>query len=177
MECRQVARIVNEAFGLQVISERSKIEENIRRLNSVQEFKEQLEDPVPFLAGDFKVWDEHSQQHIGVLESISEKLLELHSRWWAEINNLAMEKKRMCHWMESVTTPSRKIADELAKLCTDKPIGQYHLTIDQNRRDFIDIMTIVRDALLAISRDRDAAMKRQATAAVAVIESTYNLFI
>lgn len=177
MECRQVARIVDEAFGLQVVSERSKIEENLRRLNSVQEFKERLEDPVPFLAGDFKVWDQQSQQHIGVLESISEKLLELHSRWWAETSKLAMEKKRMCHWMESVTTPSRKIADELSMLCTDRSINQYHLTIDRNRRDFIDIMTIVRDALMAISRDRDAAMKRQAAAVAVIVESTYNLFI
>lgn len=168
---------MDETFGLQVVSGQSKIEENIRRLNSVQEFKERLEDPVPFLAGDFKVWDDQSKQHIGVLETISEKLLVLHSRWWSETSKLAMEKKRMCYWMESITTPNRKIADELTKLCAEQSIDQNQSTVERNRRDFIDIITIVRDALLAISRDRDAAMKRQSVAAAVIVESTYNLFI
>lgn len=175
MGCRQVARIVDEVFGLRVVSEQRRVNTSMRRLNSVQEFKGGLEDSAPFRAGDFKVWDGQSQQHVDVLESIARKLLALHSRWWTETSKLAVEKKRLCHWMESITTPNRQIADELAQLCVDRSADQQRLTNDRNRRDFIDIMTIVRDALLEISRECEAAKKRSSMAKV--VESIYKIFI
>ncbi|XP_060867526.1 uncharacterized protein LOC132942867 [Metopolophium dirhodum] len=122
-----VARIVDEAFG-----SRGQVHDRID------------EETVSMLGvSDIRVWDRRSPDD-EVLKSIAERLLIVHGRLRAETRRLAADRERL-RWLIAQSASSA----ELARALDGDLQATGVLTAVLQKRDLVEIMTHVRDALLA----------------------------
>jgi len=135
---------VDEAFGLRA-QEHDRIDEE------TIEGREAEESTVPMLGvSDIRVWDRRSPDD-EVLKSIAERLLIVHGRLRAETRRLAADRERLRRSIAQSAAPS-----------AGGPVGELARALDGGlqatagvptavlrKRDLVEIMTRVRDALSA----------------------------
>jgi len=131
----QVARIMDEAFG-----SRGQVHDKIDE----ETIEERKESTVSILGvSDIRVWDRRSPDD-EVLKSIAERLLIVHGRLRAETRRLAADREQL-RWLIAQSASSA----ELARALDGNLQATSVLTTVLQKRDMIEIMTHVRDALSA----------------------------
>lgn len=132
-----MARIVDEALRM-----RDRNDETVERWDA---------DDSTTVAGvnDIRVWDRRSPDD-GVLTAIAGKLLAAHGLLRAETDRLAADRDRLRQLIVQTAVPSAgHTVDELARVPLDGGRSTGAVPAVVRKRDLVDIMTRIRDALSA----------------------------
>lgn len=148
----QVDRIVEEAFRTRVQARDTNDEGTIKRRDAEASTAAVL----TLRMSDLRVWDKRSPDD-GVLNSIAGRLLVHHRRLRAERDRLAADRERLHQLIEAKsvqsTSANHHSVDELTRVLDgDSPAGCVPAVLQ--KRELVEIMTRIRDALTANRENR-----------------------
>jgi len=148
-----VDRIVEEAFGTRVQARDTNDEGTIKRRDA----EESTAAASTLRMSDLRVWDKRSPND-GLLNSIARRLLVHHRRLRADRDRLTADRERLRQLIEAQSVQStsanhHRSVDELTRVLDgDSPAGGVPAVLQ--KRELVEIMTRIRDALTANRENR-----------------------